>query len=121
MSQGNKKQRHEAKRKAKRLEMRRREAGAPAKRLAEAKGDVEYWMSDGLESTGQAQLFVFKQAAGLSGLACFLVDRGVVGLKDCYVRMGINRSEFNGVLEKCAATGIKMRRAGIEEMRRVVA
>jgi hypothetical protein len=121
MSQANKKQRHEAKRKAKRLEARRREAGAPAKRLAEAKGEIEYWMSEYFETMGQAQIFIFKQAAGLSGLACFLVDRGVVGLKDCYVRMGINRSEFSGVLDKCAATGIKMRRAGIEDIRRMVA
>lgn len=121
MSKTDKKQRNKAKRQAKRLAIKRRDSISPIKRLAEAKGDVEYWMSEDFEELGQAQMFVYKRAAGLSGVACFLVDQGVVGLKDCWVRMRIERSEFQEMIDRSQERGISMRRVLPEQIRRMVA
>ena len=121
MSKTDKKQRNKAKRQAKRLAIKRRDSISPIKRLAEAKGDVEYWMSEDFEELGQAQMFVYKRAAGLSGVACFLVDQGVVGLKDCWVRMRIERSEFQEMIDRSQERGISMRPVAAEQIRRMVA
>lgn len=121
MARLDKKQRHKAKREAKRREARRRESISPLKRLADAPGEIEYWMSDGFDSFGQVSLFVFKRAAGLTGIACFLVDRGVVGLKDAWARMNIDRAEFSEMLDTCKSRGIAMNRATADEIRRMVA
>src|SRR5580692_6916144 len=55
MSRPDKKQRHKAKREAKRLAARRRDSISPVKRLAESKGDMEIWMSEDFEEMGQAE------------------------------------------------------------------
>jgi len=115
MSKGNKKQRRE-----KRREMRRKESISPLKRLAEAKGEVECWMSPDFE-TGQMQLFAYKQAAGMSGIACFLVDQGVVGLKDSWAKMNISRGDFDDMIEGTGRRGLQVVRASVEDVRRVVA
>jgi hypothetical protein len=121
MSKADKKQRHRAKREAKKLAMRRREAAGPLKRLAGAPGDIECWMSDSFELNGQMQLFAYKRAAGLSGMACFLVDEGVVGLKDAWTRIGVERVEFNEMIDGSRERGIPMRRATVDEVRRWIA
>lgn len=121
MSRADKKSRHEAKRKAKRLQIRRQRSVNPIKRLADAPGQTEYWISKNFEDLGQLQAFVYKRAAGMTGIACFLVDRGVVGLKDAWARMHIERQEFDDMLEACSDRGIPMSRATVDEVRRVVA
>jgi hypothetical protein len=121
MSKPNKKQRHKAKREAKRKEIRRRESVSPIKRLADAKGEIECWMSDGFGDLGQLQILTYKRAAGLSGVACFLVDRGVVGLKDAWTKLKVDREEFDFMVEKSSEHGIPMRRGTLEEARRWVA
>lgn len=121
MSRADKKSRHEAKRKAKRLQIRRQRSVSPLKRLADAPGQTEYWMSETLGAVGQAQMFVYKRAAGMTGVACFLVDRGVVGLKDAWSQMHIERQEFDDMLETCSRRGIPMSRVTVEDVRRVVA
>jgi hypothetical protein len=112
------KQRHEAKRKAKRREERRRNSVSPIKRLGEARTEPECWMSDDFESNGQMQIFVYKEGAGLSGMACFLVDRGVVGLKDAWVQVNLDRSDFNDAIDACSSRGIQMLRAEVDNVRR---
>lgn len=121
MPKANKKQRHKAKREAKRLQARRRESISPLKRLAEAPGVAECWMSDGFDVNGQAQMFVYKRAAGLTGIACFLVDRGVVGLKDAWTQMKVERSEFQRLLDRSRSGGIAMKRVTVNDIRRMVA
>lgn len=119
MAKQDKKQRHEAKRKAKRLEARRRDAVSPVKCLADSKYEPECWMSDGTH--GQIQMFAHKLGGGLSGAAFFLLDRGVVGLKDGWARVPLGREEFKEMLDSSAANGIPMRPATPEELRRFVA
>jgi hypothetical protein len=119
MSKHNKKERRNAKRQAKLREVRKRESASPIKRLAEAPGEVECWMS-GFE-TGQAQIFVYKRAAALSAMACFLVDRGVAGLKDTFVHVGYERQALDETLKTCQRQGIRMARASVEQVRRMVA
>jgi hypothetical protein len=122
MAKRDKKQRQKAKRQAKRHEARKRESISPLKRLADAPGELECWISkDDFEGNGQIQVFVYKNAAGLSGLTCFLVDRGVVGLKDAWAKMNIDRSRFKQMLEDCAHRHIPMYRVAPEQARRVVA
>ena len=121
MSRADKKQRKEAKRKAKKLAIRRRDSVSPLKRLGDTPGDIECWMSGSLASRGQEQIFVYKRAAGLSGLACFLVDRGVVGLKDAYTLMPTDREAVSRVLDSAQSSGIVMRSATVEEIRKMVA
>lgn len=121
MSKASKKQRHEAKRKAKRSAIRRRESVSPVKRLADAPGEPECWISEDFEAMGQMQLFAYKRGAGFSGMAAFLVDRGVVGLKDAWVRMGLAKDEFADAIEGCRRRGIEMRRSSPEELRRWIA
>jgi hypothetical protein len=121
MPKADKKQRHRAKREAKRRKLQKQKSISPIKRLADAPGKIEYWMSDDFDVLGQAQMFIYKQAAGLTGIACFLVDRGVVGLKDAWSRINIDRLEFAEMLEKCSDRGITMRPATLDEVRRMVA
>lgn len=121
MAKANKKQRHDAKRKAKRTAIRRRNSISPVRRLADAPGAVECWTSEDFEERGQMQLFVYKRGAGLAGFAAFLLDRGVVGLKDAWVRMGLRKDEFDDTVEGCRLRGIGMRRSSPEEVRRWVA
>lgn len=121
MPNTDKKQRREAKRKAKRLAIRRRESVSPIKRLVEARGELECWASDNLDDMGQVQLFVYKQGAGLTGLAAFLVDRGVVGLKDAWVQMDVDRQRIREMLDESATRGIDMCRVAVEDIRRWVA
>src|SRR5690349_6827750 len=95
MAKPDKSHRHNAKRKAKRQAIRRQQSVSPVKRLASAPGELECWASENFEQTGQMQLFAWKRAAGLSGVACFLLDRGVVGLKDAWVSMGVDHAYFD--------------------------
>jgi hypothetical protein len=53
-------------------------------------------------------------------VACFLVDRGVVGLKDAWARL-IDREEFDNMLDASRRRGIPMRRVAVEDIRRWVA
>ena len=118
MSKANREQR----RKAKRQEARRRESVSPLKRLARMPGETECWISDNLDiKNRQAQAFVHKSAGGLTGVACFLVDRGVVGLKDAWTRMCVPKSEIRDIVDKCERGGIPMRRATLDEVRQLVA
>lgn len=121
MARGTRKQRHEAKRKAKRLQARRRMSVSPLKRLAEATGQIECWMSDRLEGFGQAQIFIYKEAPALSGIACFLVDRGVVGLKDAWTKLNVPRVDFDDMLQTSAERGIAMQRVALDDGRRLIA
>jgi hypothetical protein len=121
MSRADKKRRHEAKRKAKRHQVKRQQSVSPLKRLADAPGETEYWMSETLGAVGQMSTFIYKRAAGLTGFACFLIDRGVVGLKDAYTRMNIGREEFEDILKQSEDHGIPLDRVTVEDVRRVVA
>ena len=121
MGRADKKQRHKTKREAKRKQARRLQSISPLKRLADAAGEVEFWMSDDFDFMGQAQIFAFKQGAGLSGIACFLVDKGVVGLKDAWSRLHINRRAFDDMLESCEERGFPMHRAMPETARGMIA
>jgi hypothetical protein len=78
-------------------------------------------MSDNFEEMGQIQLFVFKRAAGLNGIACFLIDRGVVGLKDAWTRLRIDHAELDGMLEASGGSGISMDSCTVEDVRYWVA
>lgn len=121
MSREDKRQRHKAKREAKRREARRQNSVSPIKRLADADGQIEYWMSDGLFEDGQTQVYVYKRAVGLCGLACFLIDRGVVGLKDAYYRLNIDPIEFADLRERINRNGVPLRRAALDEIRALIA
>ncbi len=121
MSRPDKKQRREQKRKAKRVELRRKQSASPVKRLVEAPGDVECWMSKDFEEMGQRQIFVFKRAGGLSGIFCFLIDRGVVGLKDSWARIGVTRDDLLDFIDQAHSGGIQMRSVRPEEGRKWVA
>lgn len=121
MASADKKQRHKLKRNAKRAAAKRRDSISPVKRLADARGNIECWMSDRFEDFGQEQIFVYKQAGRLTGVACFLVDRGIAGLKDAWTRIGIDRMEFQQMLDACAARGIPMRLVSQDEARRMIA
>ncbi len=121
MGKANKKQRHRAKREAKRREARKQKSISPVRRLADATGEVEYWMSEGFDNFGQAQLLVYKRAGGLTGTACFLIDRGVVGLKDAFMRFGIERSEFKKTLDNAAARGVEMRLVSLPDFKQRIA
>ncbi|HEY1923528.1 MAG TPA: hypothetical protein VGG44_12320 [Tepidisphaeraceae bacterium] len=121
MSRHDKKQRHNAKRQAKQHATRRRASISPIKRLADAPGEPECWISEDFEISGQMQIFAYKAAAGISGVACFLVDRGVVGLKDAWFRMRLIHEELEGMIEASEDRGIRMRRVNVETVRRWIA
>lgn len=121
MSRADKKQRQKAKRNAKQQEARRRESASPVKRLAEAPGEPQCWISDTFEENGQLQLFAFKRGAGLSGFVAFLIDQGVVGLKDTWVRMNADLVDFQDMIDDCRNQGIHMRQTDAAEARRWVA
>jgi hypothetical protein len=121
MSKANKKQRHKARREAKKREARRQNSISPIKRLADALGEVECWRSGDFETLRQISFFVYKRSAGLSGVVCFLVDRGVVGLKDAFVKMQIDREEMDYMLSSGKSQGIHPSRCTLEEVRRTVA
>ncbi len=116
-----KKQRHKAKRQAKKLAARRRDSISPIKRLADARGEIDCWTSGEFSDMRQMQIFAYKRGGGISGVACFLIDQGVVGLKDAWVRVNIPRSEFDEMVQKSGDHGIPMSRAPLETIRGVIA
>jgi hypothetical protein len=121
MAKPDKKRRRELKRKEKRLAIRKRESVSPVKRLADAPGELECWMSKEFEVMGQASAFCYKRAAGLTGVACFLVDRGVVGLKDAWIQLNVDYSRFEEMLEISASRGIVTRQVPLDQVRNLVA
>lgn len=120
MSKVGKTQRAQGERDAKRAKAKRRTSVSPVKRLAAGSGKSECWVSEDFLLNGQMQVIVYKQAAGLTGVACFLVDRGIAGLKDAWTRMHSSRAELRGLLELCDAQGLRMRRGTIDEARKWV-
>jgi len=121
MSKADKKQRQKAKRDAKKRDARRRDSISPVKRLAEARGELQCWLSDNFDERDQMQIFVHKRGAGLAGMAAFLIDRGVAGLKDAWTRMPVDQDEFTDMIEGYQDRGFPMRRAELEEAQRWVA
>jgi hypothetical protein len=113
--------RHKAKRKAKRQAIRRQQSVSPVKRLAEAPGELECWASENFEQMGQMQLYAWKRAAGLSGVACFLIDAASSALKDAWVSMGVDHAYFEDILDRASDNGIRMRRITPDEARRWIA
>ncbi|HEX5243060.1 MAG TPA: hypothetical protein VFW23_07315, partial [Tepidisphaeraceae bacterium] len=86
-----------------------------------ARGDLECWISDDFESFNQLQIFVYKRGGGLSGIACFLIDRGVVGLKDAWNQLDILPEEFEKMLAKSERGGIPLHQCSVEEARKWIA
>lgn len=121
MSKKDKKQRHRAKREAKRKELRRNASISPIKRLAEARGELECWMSSNFADFGQLEIFAYKRGVGLGGVACFLIDRGVVGLKDAWTRLHVSREEFGDMLAASDRNGISLHQRSVEEVRKWIA
>lgn len=122
MSRLDKKQRHRAKREAKRLNARRKESVSPLKRVAFAPGEPEVWMTDGFgEYERQAQIFIFKQGGGLSAFAGFLVDQGIAGLKDVWTEKPFHHTDLMDLVKRCAQEDIPMNRVTIERARQTIA
>jgi hypothetical protein len=121
MSNSSRKQRHEAKREAKRKAARRSASVSPWKRLVRAPGEVECWMSDGLETDGQAQVYCYKQAGRLQGLAGFLLDRGVLGLTDAWFQVNISRERFDTLLRNAREEELPLHRVPVEQACRRIA
>ena len=67
------------------------------------------------------QIFAYKRGSGLTGIACFLIDRGVVGLKDSWHRIGLERSEFQRMIDMGNRKDLPMRRVTLDEARRMIA
>lgn len=108
MVRPDKKQRHAAKRAQKKLESRRRESVSPLKRLADADGPVECWMSDDFEVHRQCSLHAFKRGEGLSGAANFLIDRGVVGLKDAWCLIPCDSAQRQKIFDGARESGLRL-------------
>jgi len=121
MSKADKKKRHKAKRAAKRHQHKRLESVGPIKRLAASPGEIECWMSEGFEEFGQTEMIAYKQGGGLAGIACFLVDRGVVGLKDAWTRMVADYAGIKDVLDDSRRNGMQMKRVTPDEFRAMIA
>jgi len=121
MSHANWNQRPKSRRKAKPREPRRQKAVSPIKRLADAPGEPECWICGELDEHRQSQVLVYKRVAGATGASAFLIDRGIVGLKDAWAILPLDRSQFDEVLADCRAQGISTRRVPIEEARSLVA
>ncbi len=122
MSRPDKKARLNARKKAKQLEVRRKRSTSPAKRLADATGGtLRCWMSLDYETHDQANIFVYKSAGGLSGIACFLVDRGIAGLKDCWLTMHAPIEQLQEMLATARGMNTPMREASLGEIRLLIA
>ncbi len=121
MPSADKKQRQKKKREAKKRDLRRRESVSPVKRLADTPGVTEYWTSGDFGLRGQSEILVHKQAGGLTGFAAFLIDRGVVGLKDAYTRLGVSIGEFREVLDGSRDRGVPLTRTTATEAAAVIA
>jgi hypothetical protein len=121
VSKADKKQRQKKKREAKKREQRRRDSVSPFKRLADAPGDAEFWTTGDYSNEGQCEILVFKEAAGLSGVVAFLIDRGVVGLKEAWVRMGLSIGQFRETLDASRDRGLPMARTTAVDAAAVIA
>ncbi len=121
MSKADKKQRQRLKRKSKHHESRRRQSVSPIKRLADSPGEIECWMSEDFETLGQSQIFVYKRVGSLAGIACFLVDIGVVGLKDAWTQLNVIHDDLEDFLDASADQGIAMRRVSLDAARSLIA
>ncbi|MFQ5502665.1 MAG: hypothetical protein ACE5EQ_10260 [Phycisphaerae bacterium] len=95
-----KKAQKQHKRKQRRAELTRRQAGSPYQRIGRSGEVVACYINEDWEKSGFASLFVLRRSRdqGLV-LAAFLVDLWCIGLKDAWGRLDITMDEFkNGIL-----------------------
>jgi hypothetical protein len=116
-----KRHRRDQKRKAKKAEQRRREGLGPAKLLATTPGTFECYTSGDLAIFGQVQVVVHKRTPRGSGTAMFLIDRGIVGLKDAFVVCPMTDQDFRSLIEDQLKPTYPTNRITLEEARALIA
>ncbi len=78
----------------------RKQANNPLKRVVDAPGPIECWATPIWGNQRQASILVYKQAAGINVIGCFLIDRGVAGLKDAYILLNRGREELQYIIQQ---------------------
>lgn len=110
MPKQDKKQRRAAKQAQKKKEARRHDSISPLKRLADAPGEAECWATPDFELNGQLSIHAFKRGDGLSGQFSFLIDRGVVGLKDTWSVIPIEPAQRQMIFDASRERGFALQR-----------
>lgn len=114
MARSDKKQRNKARREAKRRDARRKASQSPIKRFAEAKGEIDVYMVGDFHGDRQVQIIFYKRTAMGNILATFLVDRGVVGLKDAWAKPHCPPDELDMILRQFP-TDLQGRRTTVDD------
>src|SRR5436190_20366738 len=102
------KERQRLKRKQKQQALRKQRSVSVFRRLERSDASIQCFINTGWEELPQASIFVLREIPGSGGgyaLASFLIDFGVLGLKDAWGRLDITLSEFrDDVLARCEET-----------------
>ncbi|HMO26770.1 MAG TPA: hypothetical protein PKB10_10915, partial [Tepidisphaeraceae bacterium] len=94
MSRADKKQRHRARREQKKREHRKLMSQSPLRQVASVPGEFELYAIGDFDGDGQVSITGFKQAGPLGVMVAFLIDAGVLGLKDAWSRTGVTRGDL---------------------------
>jgi hypothetical protein len=89
--------------------------------LAAAPGSFECYTSGDLKAFGQVQVVVHKRTPRGSGTAMFLIDRGIVGLKDAFVICPMTAEDFRSLIDDELRPAYPTSRITLEEARALVA
>jgi len=119
-----KKERQRLKREQKRQSLRKQRSAGVIQRLGNSDGVFDCYITAGWEQMPQAGIFVLREIPGSGGryaLASFLIDFGVLGLKDAWGRLSITKLEFREEALAPAEKEVPMQRADIESIRKLVA
>lgn len=118
----NKKQRHEQKRREKRSLLRRADQGSPYKKIGLAGSTAACYINDDWREDGLASIqILLRVPGGGHALACFLVDRWCIGLKDAFGCLTMTAEEFRLHLERSASQGVHHVPVDMATVRRLVA
>jgi hypothetical protein len=119
-----KKERHRLKRKKRQEELRRATQRSPFQVL-QGGAPIECFVNPNWREQGMAGIFVLKQLKGGGcAMGAFLVDLLCCGLKDCWGRLEISRSEFHELVSDAACDEVEYEppvHTDIETAKRLVA
>lgn len=101
VSSQQKKQKHRLKRQQRQKQLRKARNQSPLQAIKPGVGELQFFISDNWKEFRQASIFALRQVQGTQMMAAFLVDQGIAGLKDAWVRFNVTAEEFDRIREEC--------------------
>ncbi len=117
-----KKEQKRLKRKHKQLAQKKAAAVSPFAQFAAPGGDIQFWWNPTFPDSHLAEIVALRTASnGRHAVAVFLIDLGVLGIKDAFGRLDITPSEFHERFFKPTDKQIGLAQVSAEDARSLIA